>query len=168
MSYQQWVDQAGGLYKFLDTYLIEHSNETVLELGSGNSTRIFAARAKRVISLDVVPTAAVQPVCEHNSASTLEQNVTPITGDILTMDLSPLQHECITIIFFDVGNTVEDKWIYSKAYHRLKDAQVLTNQTLLIDNADAAPEFLQELSTAGYKITDFIQQAIATPKRKTA
>ena len=48
-GYEEWVKRAGGLVEFLDTFCKDKNFDTVLELGTGNSTRALAKRSKGLL-----------------------------------------------------------------------------------------------------------------------
>ncbi len=163
-TYEQWIEKdraVGGLLGFLDGFFRDRPGLTVLELGSGNSTRVLAHCCKQVISIDIDPTAAVIPVLEKVArlqqdskqkinSLTLETNVRFICADILTMNFDILKEYVIDVIFFDLGLVNEDKWLYRAAYDRLKaDMIINSSQILLLDNANVVPDFKKYLVDEG-------------------
>jgi predicted O-methyltransferase YrrM len=175
-SYEEWVDRAGGLMKALDTFLKSNKINTVLEFGTGNSTRVFAKNCERVITVDSNEYSIIVPVDEQGpsgysrdlwSQLKKEDNVEFICGDILKLDFSMFKKYNPDLILLDVGSTLEDKYLYGVLYDRLKSCDVLSNNPVLfIDNSDACIPFLNRLmTTEGYTITDTgSSQAIARKK----
>jgi len=172
LSYNQWI-QRGSLFKFLDTFFRENQGLTVLELGSGNSTRILAKYCSQVVSVDVNKQSAYVPTTEQRQGVEtviknleLEDNVIFVVGDIRQMDLNEIVQHRYDVIFFDIGE-LDEKSLYEKAYERLKSEGILlADQILLVDNAPRAQHFIKQLQSDGYIIEDFVGQCIARPPVK--
>jgi hypothetical protein len=176
-TYEEWVERAGGLLKWLDTVCSKAKFETILELGTGNSTRALARHCGRVVTIDENSFAVTVPVAEQGPSGLKreywdelkkEDNVTFLCGDILTMDLSELRKYKFDAVLFDLGSTYADKYLYRLAHGRLMNEGILQEDiTILADNAEDAfvVDFAKYLSGIyGYHVTDFGQQFIATKK----
>jgi predicted O-methyltransferase YrrM len=174
-TYEEWVVRAGGLVLFLDTICKQEKYKTVLELGTGNSTHALARHCGRVVTIDENENSPIVPVAEQGPSGLgkefwiglkKEDNVDFYCGDILTMDLSPLKNYDFDAVFFDLGNTYADKYLYRLAYSRLMGEGIIySNITILADNSE--DQYVKEFSNfleslGGYKVVDNGTQFIAT------
>ncbi len=82
---QNFLADAGVAVRIVDA-LGDLSQHTVLEIGPGKGvlTRLFAARAERLVAIELDRVLAAQLRMQFASA----QNVEIIEGDVLSMDLS--------------------------------------------------------------------------------
>jgi len=170
-TYEEWVERAGGLLKSLDLFLRMNKIDTVLEFGTGNSTRVLAKRCKKVITVDSNEYSIIVPVDEQKSFDRnfwgelkKEDNVEFICGDITKIEFRMFKQYNPELIIIDPGSTEEDKYLYRVLYDRLKANGVLSHDPLLfIDNVSFCKLFMDHLSKIeGYMISIFdTDQAIA-------
>lgn len=173
-SYESWVNRHGGIVKFLDEYLTGNRKSRALEFGSGNTTRVLARRCDRVITVDSAPLSAVIPYAEQASFDIgkfrdvfLESNVMFINCSLAKIDMKEPTFFSYNpdLILFDLGCTLDDKYLYQVCYERLRCNILLDKECVfVIDNSDAvgARRFIEYLKQYdGYSVSEYTGWALA-------